>query len=989
MADPLSPAAAPATGADFLAPATLVRGDAARAPGVPASAEAVGESFDAHLQRARRLQRGEAPGADAGAQGTVMPPPGGMVLPSGMGAAGVAPDDVVAEAVPSPLDPFAAVPPPGVPTSPAARDLTAGRTEVWSLEEAQGFAGAGPAAQASARASAGVVPVEATAVALASRAAAGPWAVPGPTPEAGRAPQAAESSAPPGAPALSAAAPTDAQGAWAGRRQLAQAADGAPPHRDARAEGDGVFAGASLRAELLARGDGPPVDNVARAFESDVAARARAFPVGAIDTAARSRASTDLDVDAASAESAQAVSALGAAPQAAPLQQDVRTDSGAALQARALSATRFETAPLAQTPVQGPSEPRTLWAPGVTADAAAAGGGRAAADPRPGLEPAGARARARGAQASASPLPVEFSSRRAGLGRPGSVPPQASEPGLTSAVSGSASLPPGSIPVARADAFVAAGVKGSTPGQEAAGEGARAGAPAAPPQAFDRTVSAASPDVISGERAGNVWQNGASAGFPVPSGAQERVTTRAPGQTAAGEGARAGAPAAPPQAFDRTVSAASPDVISGEWAGNVWQNGASAGFPVPSGAQERVTTRAPGQEAAGEGARAGAPAAPLQAFDRTVSAAVSDLILGELAGKAWRNGAGSGLSGPRGDNGNAANQAAAQATLAASGASLDPGRALQFAPLGPGIDLMVGPEPEPAMQDLLEFARASGIGADALERLFGPQASTGSRLGGGVSQTSLPTQTTQTATYQQTTQALPAPLPGASASTLVAPPWLAAASRVDARVDGASARPRSASFDVDGVDALLAPTAASGERSDVPASPVLSSAAAPSSAAAQPAPAQAVAGAAVPPVSYAEMSHRVAQAVASRMVAGLREGSGSLRLQLEPQSLGRVEVQMALQDGRLEATIAAHQAGTRDLLTDGIVRLRETLGQLGMNVAVINVIDGSGGRGDGKPTRQRPGDTAYSRQGAGAGRVEGASEAGRPSRGVSGLDVWA
>ena len=518
MADPLSPAAAPATGADFLAPATLVRGDAARAPGVPASAEAVGESFDAHLQRARKLQRGEAPGADAGAQGTVMPPPGGMVLPSGMGAAGVAPDDVVAEAVPSPLDPFAAVPPPGVPTSPAARDLTAGRTEVWSFEEAQGFAGRVPSASAQvpARGGAGVVPVEATAVALASRAAAGPWAVPGPTPEAGRAPQAVESSAPQGAPALSAAAPTDAQGAWAGRRQLAQAADGAPPHRDARAEGDGVVAGASLRAELLARGDGPPVDNVARAVEADVAARARAFPVGAIDTAARSRASTDLDVDAASAESAQAVSALGAAPQAAPLQQDVRTDSGAALQARAVSATRFEAAPLAQTPVQGPSEPRTLWVPGVTADAAAAGGGRAAADPRPGLEPAGARARARGAQASASPLPVEFSSRSAGLGRPGSVPPQASEPGLTSAVSGSASLPPGSIPAARADAFVAAGVKGPTPGQEAVGEGARAGAPAAPPQAFDRTVSVASPDVISGERAGNVWQNGAGAGFPVP-----------------------------------------------------------------------------------------------------------------------------------------------------------------------------------------------------------------------------------------------------------------------------------------------------------------------------------------------------------------------------------------------------------------------------------------------------------------------------------------
>jgi flagellar hook-length control protein FliK len=228
-----------------------------------------------------------------------------------------------------------------------------------------------------------------------------------------------------------------------------------------------------------------------------------------------------------------------------------------------------------------------------------------------------------------------------------------------------------------------------------------------------------------------------------------------------------------------------------------------------------------------------------------------------------------------------------------------------------------------------------------------------------------------------------------SASTIVAPPWLAAASRVDLQVQEASARSRSASFDVDAVDAALAPTAASGERSDFSAPPVLSSAAAPSAAASPPAPAQALAGAAVPPVSYAEMSHRVAQAVASRMVAGLRDGNGSLRLQLEPQSLGRVEVQMALQDGRLEATIAAHQAGTRDLLNDGLVRLRETLGQLGMNVAVINVVDGSGGRGDGKPTRQRPGDTAYSRQGAGVGRVEGASEGGRPSRGVSGLDVWA
>jgi hypothetical protein len=401
-----------------------------------------------------------------------------------------------------------------------------------------------------------------------------------------------------------------------------------------------------------------------------------------------------------------------------------------------------------------------------------------------------------------------------------------------------------------------------------------------------------------------------------------------------------------------------------------------AGLPAPAGrwsqaldAQAPRLQPTPGLEAAAQAARAGAPPVAPRAFGGPLSATVSGLVGGEPVGDAGRRGEGTDLPGLRVGDGNATVRASAQAALASSAVTLDPTRTLQFAPLGPGIDLMVGPEPEPAMQDLLEFARASGIGADALERLFGPQASSASRLGGAVPQAAVP-------------------LPGALASATVAPPWLAAASREDARVELATAGPQGGLLDVEGVDFM--PVSVPREQSDFSAPPVLSSAgAAPPSPATPPAPAQAMAGAPVPPVSYAEMSNRVAHAVASRMVAGLREGSGSLRLQLEPQSLGRVEVQMALQDGRLEATIAAHQAGTRDLLNDGIMRLRETLGQLGMNVAVVHVIDGSGGRGDGKPTRQRSADTPYARQGTGPARVEGASEGGRPGRGVSGLDVWA
>lgn len=315
-------------------------------------------------------------------------------------------------------------------------------------------------------------------------------------------------------------------------------------------------------------------------------------------------------------------------------------------------------------------------------------------------------------------------------------------------------------------------------------------------------------------------------------------------------------------------------------------------------------------------------------------------------------------------------------------AAVDARPPLRFAPLGPGMDLMVGPEPEPAPHELLEFARASGIGTDALERLFGAQVSAISRPAG----TAVP----------PAPQSLAMPMPAAQPQPLGTPLpvtaalWLSAqgAGAVRAEPDALRARADRADGGLPGASAAPLPAFASTERVDVStvptAAPTQLAAPAPVSPAVSP-----LAGAPMSPASYAEMTQRVAQAVASRMVAGLREGNGSLRLQLEPRSLGRVEVEMTLQDGRLEATIVANQALARDLLSDGIARLRETLGQMGMNVAGISVTDGSGGRGDGKPTRQRTGESAYARQSTGAAAIEGVSEGVRPGRGPAGLDVWA
>ena len=142
------------------------------------------------------------------------------------------------------------------------------------------------------------------------------------------------------------------------------------------------------------------------------------------------------------------------------------------------------------------------------------------------------------------------------------------------------------------------------------------------------------------------------------------------------------------------------------------------------------------------------------------------------------------------------------------------------------------------------------------------------------------------------------------------------------------------------------------------------------------------------PPSHAALAHRLAEATATRMVAELRQGNGRLRLQIEPASLGKVDIDMTMRQGALEATIVAHQAATRDLLTDGLPRLRDTLAQLGMNVAGLDVRTGLRGQSDGKPTNHQTKDIWYSARRA-AAAVSTSPVDGGDQRRSSRLDLWA
>jgi hypothetical protein len=303
-------------------------------------------------------------------------------------------------------------------------------------------------------------------------------------------------------------------------------------------------------------------------------------------------------------------------------------------------------------------------------------------------------------------------------------------------------------------------------------------------------------------------------------------------------------------------------------------------------------------------------------------------------------------------------------------AAIELGREWKSAPLGPGVELVIGPEPEPGTTELLAFARASGIPADAVDQLFGTAASAAARSPRWewpTGATGLPTAPTPT---EKARPGVRSAVDGGLAA------WMMDATQRTAEAPAP-------------VESLTRSFAEPSAQAVVSTQTAATSVSTPSASAGGVSTPALVPGAAPPPPNYAEMAQRVAQAVASRMVAGWREGSSRLRLELEPGNLGRVEIEMGLQDGRLEATLSAHQAVTRDLLSDGLARLRETLGQSGMNVALIVVSDGTNARGDGKPTRQRSGDSAYSRQASTTGAVDIAQDGPRPRRDAGNLDVWA
>ncbi len=119
---------------------------------------------------------------------------------------------------------------------------------------------------------------------------------------------------------------------------------------------------------------------------------------------------------------------------------------------------------------------------------------------------------------------------------------------------------------------------------------------------------------------------------------------------------------------------------------------------------------------------------------------------------------------------------------------------------------------------------------------------------------------------------------------------------------------------------------------------------------------------------YEKLSQRLAEALGQRLSAQIARGEWKVELALKPHNLGTIDIELNMKHGELEASFKASNPATRDLINEGLPKLKEVLAQMGMDVAQVDVNARQSGQSGGNPT---PG---QQQQQSGAARLLAGSE---------------
>ncbi len=143
---------------------------------------------------------------------------------------------------------------------------------------------------------------------------------------------------------------------------------------------------------------------------------------------------------------------------------------------------------------------------------------------------------------------------------------------------------------------------------------------------------------------------------------------------------------------------------------------------------------------------------------------------------------------------------------------------------------------------------------------------------------------------------------------------------------------------------------------------------------------------------YEQLAQRLGEALGQRLQSQLERGDWKLQMRLDPAHLGRIDLDLDMSAGGLDAVFRSDNQVTRDLIAQSLGRLRESLSQSGTAVANVWVQGDSSRQSGGNPT---PGRTPDEQEGRVSGRDAGSDEriaataVQRPRQGTSAWDVLA
>ena len=108
---------------------------------------------------------------------------------------------------------------------------------------------------------------------------------------------------------------------------------------------------------------------------------------------------------------------------------------------------------------------------------------------------------------------------------------------------------------------------------------------------------------------------------------------------------------------------------------------------------------------------------------------------------------------------------------------------------------------------------------------------------------------------------------------------------------------------------------------------------------------------------YLEISRRLTESLGNRISTQIRRGAWRVEMDLHPKSLGRIEIQLEMRNGELEAHFNTSQSVTRELLQESFSKLKDILSQHGIDSAYIGLGSENGRNSDGNSTEGEKSDS--------------------------------